>query len=249
MSLFFIQYVPKTIPKNKKRKDKYTFLWVAVFILSAYPFLMLINGFFLHILADYIPLPDYVGTLFHGKQRLGQDILFFAIIPGICEEIFFRGVLLQWYRQLGRVSAIFLSGFLFAIFHFNLQNFISPLLLGILLGSIMWWTGSVIYAMEAHIIHNIAGIMFLRSFTPEKIRWLKDLSIIEKIGSVEKSITLGLGILCLLCIFIFYWSFLMLSRGHTQREEYFKIGEPITVLLGFLPLGLIVLYYCIVVFK
>lgn len=226
-----------------------TAFWVLTLALSAYPFIMLANGFFLNILADMIPLPDHVGALFHGSRSLPADILFFAVIPGVCEEIFFRGVLLSHYRCHGKLTAVALSGFLFALFHFNVQNFLTPLLLGLLLGSIVWWTGSVIYAMEAHIIHNVVGILFLRNFTPESIRKLQGLAFVEQLGSVERAVIVVLIISCICSLFFFYWSYLALSRGYRRTYEKIKLGEPLNVFLGFLPIGLLILYYCIVVFN
>ncbi|MEW6144272.1 MAG: type II CAAX endopeptidase family protein [Thermodesulfobacteriota bacterium] len=81
------------------------------------------------------------------------------------EEMFFRGILLQYMVEtldFGNFSAVTLSAAVFAIFHvirkkrlalFSLWAFLE----GVILGAIYLYTGSLPVVMAAHAAHDIAG--------------------------------------------------------------------------------------------
>jgi len=80
-----------------------------------------------------------------------------ALTPAICEEVFFRGVLLHSSRvHLGTRRAIVLVSFLFALFHFNPYQLSITFLLGLLLGWLLVRTGSLLCCMAFHLANNSA---------------------------------------------------------------------------------------------
>ncbi len=84
-----------------------------------------------------------------------------AITPAICEEIIFRGMILNGLRtKFSDLSSIALSAFMFALIHGNLQQFIYPFLLGLVFGWLYLRTGSVISTMIAHFLNNFLVILF-----------------------------------------------------------------------------------------
>ncbi len=85
--------------------------------------------------------------------------LAFALTPGICEEFFFRGLLFSSLRKQQKPAmAILCTAALFAIMHLNFSNFAFYLVMGILLGLIVFYTGSIFPAMFAHVLNNSLGI-------------------------------------------------------------------------------------------
>lgn len=79
-----------------------------------------------------------------------------ALIPAICEELLFRGAVLGWLRKsLKNIHlAVFLSAFIFSAFHLQFYGFVPRLLLGLYLGYILIWTGSMWSSIIAHFINN-----------------------------------------------------------------------------------------------
>jgi membrane protease YdiL (CAAX protease family) len=76
-------------------------------------------------------------------------------MPGISEELLFRGVIqrnFEW--RLRPVHAITLASLLFAMLHLQLANFIVLAIIGGYLGFLAWRTGSVIPSIAAHIAFN-----------------------------------------------------------------------------------------------
>lgn len=82
-----------------------------------------------------------------------------ALLPGICEELLFRGFLLRGVR--GKYSdsvSIIVVGGLFGIFHFDVYRFVPVTLLGILFGYMVVRTGSIFTGMVAHMTNNAIAI-------------------------------------------------------------------------------------------
>jgi|GEM_PF-430906 len=78
-----------------------------------------------------------------------------SITAGICEESLFRGVVLDAYETaFGLKWGALFSGLLFGIFHFNPQNLLGPIILGIVFAYIVQVTGSIWAGVIAHAMNN-----------------------------------------------------------------------------------------------
>ncbi|HEY3402795.1 MAG TPA: CPBP family intramembrane glutamic endopeptidase [Ohtaekwangia sp.] len=87
-----------------------------------------------------------------------------AILPGIGEEIVFRGII---QRELIRGTnnihlSIWLAAAIFSGFHFQFYGFVPRMLLGALFGYLYYWSGSLWLAMLAHFVNN--GLMVLAMY-------------------------------------------------------------------------------------
>ena len=90
-----------------------------------------------------------------------------VLIPAFIEEIYLRGIVQSVISvELDQKHLIIFSGFLFALLHASLQNFIGPLVAGCFYAWLVCTLGSVWYAVLAHCIHNILyyGIACLLEF-------------------------------------------------------------------------------------
>lgn len=90
-------------------------------------------------------------------------VVFFsiAIMPMICEEIIFRGVVYQGYRRSGILRAILLSSFLFGIMHMNLNQFCYAFVLGILFCLVNEAVGSFLPSMLMHLFINGRSVVLM----------------------------------------------------------------------------------------
>lgn len=85
------------------------------------------------------------------------SILSFALIPALFEEILFRGIIFNYFRQYGNIPAIVVSGILFALMHFSLANFFGTLILGIVFGIMFAKTNRLIYPVISHFVLNLSA--------------------------------------------------------------------------------------------
>lgn len=79
-----------------------------------------------------------------------------AVIPGIGEELLFRGLLQNMIHRWSNNMhiGIWLAAILFGLFHFQFFGLIPRILLGALFGYLYVWSGSLIYPMIAHFVNN-----------------------------------------------------------------------------------------------
>ena len=86
-----------------------------------------------------------------------------AVIPGICEELAFRGVLLHGlHRKMRPVQLAVTVGLIFGFFHFTLFRIVPTAVLGVLLTSVALLTGSILPCVVAHVGNNALAVFLAR---------------------------------------------------------------------------------------
>ena len=108
--------------------------------------------------------------LFNMNEAPWKVFLAIALLPGICEELLFRGFLIRFFEKYGLQWAVIISAILFAAFHLDPFRFVPVLLLGFLLGYLALRSGSVYTSMLSHIINN--GLAFIL-VTYSNSSWVK----------------------------------------------------------------------------
>lgn len=101
------------------------------------------------------------------SNPLWLNILFIALIPAVCEEYLFRGLLFHGYKRRNPVKAILMSSLLFGLIHMNVNQFIYAFVMGCVLCLLVYATGTVLSSMIAHFIFN--GINVVLSYYSETI--------------------------------------------------------------------------------
>jgi membrane protease YdiL (CAAX protease family) len=82
----------------------------------------------------------------------------YALIPAICEEFIFRGILCYEYESGGVMRAVIFSSLFFALLHFNPVNIAVYLFSGVILALVLYASRSLIGAMLAHLLYNVFGL-------------------------------------------------------------------------------------------
>lgn len=95
-------------------------------------------------------------TQFDDIGALIVGLIVVAVIPGLGEEILFRGIIQnEFLRGTKNIHiAIWVSAFLFSAFHFQFFGFVPRLLLGALFGYLYYWSGSIWVPIVAHFFNN-----------------------------------------------------------------------------------------------
>lgn len=91
------------------------------------------------------------------RARAGEPALFatMALTPAICEELAFRGVLLDGFsRRSSKTWSIAVTAVLFGAFHGSLFRFFPTALAGAVLAYLVLETGSILSGMIAHATYN-----------------------------------------------------------------------------------------------
>jgi len=104
------------------------------------------------------PLPGHEFT----GSRIVLHLLAFALVPALCEEIAFRGFILQGLHHGFRPrNAVLLSSFFFALFHMNVFLFVPTFLLGVVLGLLTVRSRSLLPAILFHLLYNAVLIALI----------------------------------------------------------------------------------------
>ncbi len=98
--------------------------------------------------------------------QFGFSFLVMAILPAVGEELLFRGVIQRVMKRGvgGMHLAVWITAFLFALLHQQFYAFLSIMALGVVLGYIKEWSGSIWAPIILHLINNgaiILGVYFL----------------------------------------------------------------------------------------
>lgn len=186
-------------------------------ILIAFPLV-----FWLGEMNQQIPLPKWMGNLENDATKQMQaflkaenagdvilNVLIIAFLPALCEEICFRGALQRILIHISRnawVGIIFTS-ILFSALHLQFQGFLPRMFLGMILGAIYWYSGSLWPSILAHFVNNAVQVVAV-SFAPEYV---------EKNPSIPLYAALISG--------VFLWGILWAFKSYST-VTYQKTYEP-----------------------
>jgi len=148
--------------------------------------------------------------------------LLVAVTPGICEEVFFRGLMFSGYEEkMSPTKAILITGLFFGLFHFNIQNLLLPTFLGIIFAWLVYTTNSIYSSIIAHGLFNFIGVMVMMSTQSEASTESLDSSIalLEEQGLVVIGIFLVVslisGTLMALFMILLKKDFVHIKEGDT----------------------------------
>ncbi|NLE39719.1 MAG: CPBP family intramembrane metalloprotease [Pirellulaceae bacterium] len=107
-------------------------------------------------------------------------LLFFAVVPAVCEEFAYRGFILSGLRHSGKKwRAIVVTSLFFGVSHFMLQQSLMATLSGMVIGYIAVQSGNLLPCIAYHVVNNGLFVAMTR-ITPETIeewpvlQWLSD---------------------------------------------------------------------------
>jgi sodium transport system permease protein len=108
--------------------------------------------------------------------------LLIAFTPALCEETFFRGLMLSGLRRWGPWAAIGISALCFGLLHGSIYRLWPAFALGLVLGFAVWRSGSLYCGMVIHALNNGLAVTLL---------WWGGAAEIEKVEAAPWSLALG----------------------------------------------------------
>lgn len=222
-----------------KKANVWTCLLCAlVGIMSVFGFFVLIEGVFgnmfdamglLKSLNDaYQPPNNTVGFYF-------LNLLLLGIIPAICEELLFRGIIFQGLRERFKsLSSVLLTALLFALMHQSITQFIYPFILGVVLTIVMDKTNNLLYPIIIHFFNNFTTLT---------------LSFLQETGKVNMALIgmkwwwyiLGF-VFAIITVAIFFviYKFYLIKKAKNQVEKHGEAPLSSGISFGKFPLTLVI---------
>ena len=139
-------------------------LWFPLALLMLYPLMGWIAN---HV--SKIDLPDFFSSMDEDSMatlaallkmdNLGDlfiNLFLIAILPGIGEELLFRGVIQTEIMKKWRNPhiAIWVTAIIFGAFHFQIVGLIPKMMIGAVLGYAYYYSGSLVLPMIMHALNN-----------------------------------------------------------------------------------------------
>jgi len=93
---------------------------------------------------------------------LVSNLIVMALVPALCEEVFFRGIIQKGFiRVTGRpMLGILIGALVFSALHFQFLGFFSRAALGMILGLLYWYSGSLWPGILAHFTYNGVQVVY-----------------------------------------------------------------------------------------
>jgi sodium transport system permease protein len=145
-------------------------VWLATLILIPSAHLVAIAFFRMADLVLPVPrqvLEQFSRQLLPETLPLWQLVLFISILPGICEEAAFRGVMLHGLRKKFRPAVLaIVVGIVFGFYHISLFRILPTAVLGIILSALALLTGSIFPCILLHAGNNALALLAERQGFP-----------------------------------------------------------------------------------
>lgn len=166
------------------------------------------------------PMPSYQEPTI---PSLLLNILIFAVLPAVLEEMLFRGYILRVLRPYGGRFAIVTSSLLFGLMHGNILQIPFAFLVGLACGWLVLRTGRVWPAMLLHFLNNfMAQILEYGSLYQTEAQYQKTLLIVFSL----------LGILGLAALFVLFAREDPMVRGKVRPAPSLPLGERVKAFLS-----------------
>jgi ABC-type Na+ efflux pump permease subunit/membrane protease YdiL (CAAX protease family) len=172
LMMWFYKLNPREVLSLKPVKPA---VWLAILFLIPSGYLTALGVF--RIVNTLIPAPQQLLEQFSENaipkdMPLWQLLIYVSVLPAICEELAFRGMLLSGLRRKMRPAAlVVMVGIIFGLFHVSLFRIAPTAALGMVLTAIALMTGSVFPGMLLHAGNNALGVVAGDWFRLDALHW------------------------------------------------------------------------------
>jgi sodium transport system permease protein len=147
------------------------------------------------------------------------DGLLLALLPAVCDELAFRGFILSGLRRRFQPwTAIFLGGFLFALYQANVFQVLPAFLLGLVLGVLTLRTGSIVPGIILHVLYN--GMLISLAWFVDRLGYQR-----EEMGTLKLVWLVGSAV-CTLLAGLLLWRLSEFGYHRWAREEASLLAPP-----------------------
>ena len=138
-------------------------------------------------------------------------LIVIGLLPGLFEEVCFRAglqnILTRWFK--GPWIAIILTAIIFSVVHISYYGFLVRFALGIILGFIFYYSGSIWLSVLFHFLYNGLQVTALYAFTMSGTKNQKD---------IEQNFPVWAGVVALVLIIYLFIKFKKVSA--LQNAKY-----------------------------
>ena len=147
--------------------------------------------------------------------RYIMSMFIIALLPGIFEEVCFRGglqnILNRWFK--GPWIAIILTAFIFSIIHISYYGFLVRFALGVILGLVFYYSGSLWLSIIFHFLYNGVQVTALYVLNGQGANETKD---------IEENFPIWAGLIALILII---YAFIKFREASLLKQQEYVLPE------------------------
>lgn len=131
------------------------------------------------------------------------NLVMIGILAAFGEELLFRGVLIRllsgWFKNIH--LAVWIAAIVFSAFHLQFYGFIPRFVLGVVLGYLFVWSGSLWVPVLAHFINNALAVVMMYLYNRNLVN-----TNLDELGSTESNAVIIFSfVLAAILMFSVYW--------------------------------------------
>ncbi|RDY23934.1 CPBP family intramembrane metalloprotease [Romboutsia maritimum] len=187
-------------------------LWMGGFII-----VQVITQGLLYLFPQNMEVVEALNNTLFIKDKFLMNLFIIAVMPAICEEIFFRGFIFTSFNRSKKTVkvAIICSGILFGFMHMDFLRIVPTSILGILFAYSVYKSGSILTSMIMHFLNN-GLIVFMGHYPDNKL--IKMSSFIEL--NFNESYITKLAILLAISAVLVLLGIVFLKEKKNKLEAY-----------------------------
>jgi len=147
--------------------------------------------------------------------RYVMSMFIIALLPGIFEEVCFRGglqnILMRWLK--GPWIAILLTAFIFSIIHISYYGFLVRFALGVILGLVFYYSGSLWLSIIFHFLYNGVQVTALYLMNNQGVKETKD---------IEENFPIWAGVIAFILII---YAFIKFREASLLKQQEYVLPE------------------------
>jgi len=147
------------------------------------------------------------------------NLIVIAFLPAFIEELFFRGLLQtlihKWLKNIH--ITIIITAIFFSAIHMEFFGIIPRTILGLILGYLFYWSGSIWSSIFFHFLNNASAVILVFLSQQNLINYKID----EPMNSSNIVLVLSLGITAL----IFLYLANRYSKKRDKKDDWVKVYE------------------------
>lgn len=167
-------------------KEILIFLLGMILLIPLLQSFLYIQNFIIHKLAEAVPFIESIKSVFDELNKMVEDtyvslltqnspleavfiIIIVAVVPAICEEVFFRGFVQSSLEyKLSPFTAALITALVFGLYHFNPYGLIGLIALGTYFGYAAYKSDSIFVPVILHFANNFFAVFAFFVFGSEE---------------------------------------------------------------------------------
>lgn len=119
----------------------------------------IVTSYLLALLSEMgVPIPETPQMMDNTVTSYLLNLVIIAVLPGILEEMVFRGCVLRLLRPYGDLFAVFVSALTFGLMHGNIRQIPFATIVGLVLGWLYVATNNIWIPITVHFLNNAVSV-------------------------------------------------------------------------------------------